>query len=91
VETPGGHSWSDYGSPSAINILVNLAGSINDIKLPAQPRTTINIGTICGGTAINTIASNASMEIDLRSEDAATLTTIAEYVRKKWISLNRKA
>ena len=83
VETPGGHSWSDYGSPSAINILVDLAGSINDIKLPVQPRTTINIGTICGGTAINTIASNASMEIDLRSEDAATLTTIAEYVRKK--------
>jgi acetylornithine deacetylase/succinyl-diaminopimelate desuccinylase-like protein len=83
VETPGGHSWSDYGCPSAINVLVTLAAAINTIKLPVQPRTTVNIGTICGGTAVNTIASNASMEIDLRSEDAATLTTITEYVRKK--------
>lgn len=83
VETPGGHSWSDYGSPSAINILVSLAAAINSIKVPVQPRTTLNIGTICGGTAVNTIAPGAAMEIDLRSEDAETLATITALVKKK--------
>lgn len=83
VETPGGHAWSDFGSPSAVHLLVNLAASIDSIKVPTHPRTTINIGTICGGTTVNTIAPWASMEIDLRSEDAETLTTVVEYVRKK--------
>lgn len=83
VETLGGHSWSDYGSPSAINVLVSLAAAINAIKVPVQPRTTLNIGTICGGTAINTIAPGAAMEIDLRSEDAETLDAITAYVKKK--------
>ncbi|MEN6571466.1 MAG: M20/M25/M40 family metallo-hydrolase [Anaerolineaceae bacterium] len=83
VETPGGHSWSDYGSPSAINVLVSLAAAINSIKVPVQPRTTLNIGTICGGTAVNTIAPGAAMEIDLRSEDAETLAATVAYVKKK--------
>ena len=83
VEAPGGHAWSDYGSPSAIHLLVTLAASINTIKIPVHPRTTMNIGTICGGTTINTIAPKATMEIDLRSEEADTLTTLTEYVKKK--------
>jgi len=83
VEAPGGHSWSDYGSPSAIHILVALAASINSIKIPVQPRTSLNIGLIRGGTAINSIAPCAYMEIDLRSEEAETLTSLAGYVKKK--------
>ena len=83
VETPGGHSWSDYGSPSAIHILVGLGASIKSIKIPTHPRTSLNIGMIRGGTTINTIATSAIMEIDLRSEDAETLTTLSEYVRNK--------
>ncbi len=83
VQSPGGHSWSDYGSPSAIHILVELAASIESIKIPTHPRTSLNIGVIRGGTTINSIAPCAFMEIDLRSEEPETLTTLAGYIKKK--------
>jgi len=83
VEAPGGHSWSDYGTPSAIHLLVELAASISKLNVPHHPRTSLNIGKIWGGTTINTIAPCAFMEIDLRSEDAATLKTLTDYVRMK--------
>ena len=56
VKTPGGHAWSDAGSPSAIHTLAKLIAAITAIKLPKDPRTSMNVGAIHGGTSINTIA-----------------------------------
>ncbi len=47
---------------------------------PHTPRTTYNIGRIRGGTSINTIAENASLELDLRSEQGHALTAMVEQV-----------
>jgi tripeptide aminopeptidase len=80
VKGQGGHSWHDYGQASAIHGLVQLANQILMVVPPAQPRTTINIGEIRGGTSVNTIAREASLELDLRSEDPATLTTMVAQV-----------
>ena len=79
VKTPGGHSWSSFGKPSAIHELARLVSQITQLDLPSQPRTTLNVGTIGGGMSINTIAPEAKMEVDLRSEDAEAL---AELVRR---------
>ncbi|MFN8412848.1 MAG: M20/M25/M40 family metallo-hydrolase [Anaerolineales bacterium] len=76
VRTVGGHSWSDYGQPSAVHELASLITQLTSIKLPREPRTTMNIGTISGGTGINVLASEAKCELDLRSEDPATLEKI---------------
>jgi acetylornithine deacetylase/succinyl-diaminopimelate desuccinylase-like protein len=73
VRSPGGHSWSDFGSPSAVHILAQLAADITQLAPPASPRTTFNIGRINGGTSVNTIAQFAECELDLRSEDATVL------------------
>lgn len=81
VKTPGGHSWSDFGSPSAIHELVKLAAGLQDLYLPGSPRTTLNIGIIHGGTAVNAIAQTACMEVDLRSEDHETLLNLASQVK----------
>jgi tripeptide aminopeptidase len=80
VNTKGGHSWIDYGSPSAIHRLAELVVKINAIPLPKEPRTTINVGTIEGGTSVNTIAPVASCELDLRSEDVNSLNQAIERV-----------
>jgi acetylornithine deacetylase/succinyl-diaminopimelate desuccinylase-like protein len=64
--TGGGHSWIDFGQPSAIHEIARLVSAISALKLPSQPRTTFNIGKISGGTSINTIAAHASFELDLR-------------------------
>lgn len=80
VTAPGGHSWSDFGSPSAIHFLVHLADELSRLKAPVNPRTTFNIGRIGGGTSVNTIAQQAWLELDLRSEDAGALRDIVAHV-----------
>jgi len=80
AETAGGHSWANFGRPSAIHELAILAGKIARLKLPVKPRTTLNIGTIQGGFSVNTIAAEAHLELDLRSESAKILADLEERV-----------
>jgi acetylornithine deacetylase/succinyl-diaminopimelate desuccinylase-like protein len=80
VETAGGHSWNNFGTPSAIHAAATLIDRISRIAVPANPRTTFNVGTISGGTSVNTIAARASFLLDLRSEDEAELTRLADQV-----------
>jgi tripeptide aminopeptidase len=82
VQTAGGHSWIDYGQPSAIHELTALSNRLTTLKLPRQPRTTLNVGTISGGSSINTIAAEAMLELDLRSENGATLEELARHVEQ---------
>ena len=80
ITTDGGHSWSDYGKPSAIHELSRLITNISALALPQHPHTTLNIGRVSGGTSINTIAANAWMELDLRSEEHLALLQLVSKV-----------
>ncbi len=82
VNGPGGHSWGSFGTPSAIHILSHVVTAVDKLKVPETPRTTYNIGTIEGGTSINTIAQFASLQLDLRSENVAVLDKLVEDVRR---------
>jgi acetylornithine deacetylase/succinyl-diaminopimelate desuccinylase-like protein len=80
VTAPGGHSWGNFGAASAIHTLAHVATDIDGLSVPASPKTTYNVGLIEGGTSINTIAQQASMWLDLRSEDPATLDDMVGHV-----------
>lgn len=80
VEAPGGHSWGDFGRPSAIHVLAQLAAAITSIDLPRAPRTTFNIGVIEGGTSVNSIAQSASMLLDMRSVEPLALNRLVSRV-----------
>lgn len=80
VRAPGGHSWGDYGKPSAVHELAALIGRLTALPLPEHPRTTMNVGVISGGTTVNTIAAEAWMELDMRSEDVSTLKRLIRRV-----------
>ena len=66
VKTRGGHSWSDYGQLSAIHELSKLVVQLTSMELPKEPRTTMNVGKISGGTSINVIAAEAWLELRSR-------------------------
>ncbi len=83
VNTSGGHSWVDYGKPSAIHELTRLATALLAIEMPESPRTTINIGVISGGISVNTIAAEAHLDLDLRSEDLSALEDLVDLVKSK--------
>jgi acetylornithine deacetylase/succinyl-diaminopimelate desuccinylase-like protein len=80
ARTSGGHSWSDYGQPSAVHELAKLVVELASLSLPAHPRTTMNVGKISGGTSVNVIASEASIDLDLRSEGRETLAALISAV-----------
>jgi acetylornithine deacetylase/succinyl-diaminopimelate desuccinylase-like protein len=80
--TKGGHSWSDYGQLSAIHELSKLVVQLTSMELPKEPRTTMNVGKISGGTSINVIAPEAWLELDLRSEGQASLARLVADAEK---------
>lgn len=89
ARTGGGHSWSDYGHPSAVHELAKLVVGLTSLTLPAHPRTTMNVGKISGGTSVNVIASEATLDLDLRSEGPETLAELVSAVEKLMHHSNR--
>ena len=73
---PGGHSWGDQGRPSALHSLFDAGLHALEVAAPAV----VNIGVAGGGTTVNTIAAEARLEIDLRSEDEEVLEGAADRV-----------
>lgn len=81
VTGPGGHSFGSFGTPSAIHGLGNIIAALASMKVPADPKTTFNVGMIEGGTSVNTIAASASALIDLRSVDDRVLDQLVEQAQ----------
>lgn len=73
ITGPGGHSWTDAGRPNPIVLLSRAIRRFSEVALPETPRTTINVGTIEGGTAVNAIPERAAARFDLRSTDPEQL------------------
>jgi tripeptide aminopeptidase len=69
----GGHSWGNAGSPSSIHGLSEAVHELYKLPLSNDPRTTLSVGTISGGTSVNSIAANADLLLDLRSLDSSAL------------------
>jgi acetylornithine deacetylase/succinyl-diaminopimelate desuccinylase-like protein len=79
---PGGHSYGAFGIPNPIHALGRAISIISDLRVPANPKTTFNVGVISGGTSVNSIPFEASMEIDMRSESAESLRAVDQAVRR---------
>ena len=70
---PGGHSFEAFGTASAIHAMGRAIARIGEVRTPSEPKTTFTVGTVTGGTSVNTIAGDAKMAIDIRSNDMASL------------------
>lgn len=82
ISGPGGHSWSDHGTPNPIVAAALVVSSLFRIVLPINPRTTLNVGTIEGGTSVNTIPERAVFKVDLRSSDPRRLDELEQHLRR---------
>jgi tripeptide aminopeptidase len=70
---PGGHSFAEFGLPSAIHAMGRAIAKIADLETPSDPKTTFTVGTVSGGTSVNAIASEARMAVDMRSNSTEEL------------------
>ena len=79
-KTPGGHSYANFGDPSAIQLLCGLVNELYQIQPPVRSRTTYNVGRIEGGTTVNSIAQQASMLYEFRSTAQDCLEEMEEKI-----------
>lgn len=82
ISGPGGHSWADWGVANPVHALGLAIGGVDQIDVPRQPRSSINVGRMAGGTSVNAVPAEAWCEVDVRSEAAATLAELETEVRR---------
>lgn len=86
--TQGGHSYADFGNRSAIAVLAKITCALYAQRLPEYlgSTTTYNVGTIAGGTSVNTIAQRADMLYEYRSNNADCL----RFMEQQMLSVLRE-
>lgn len=84
VSTCGGHSYSAFGNPNAIAYLSDFICKLYSQPVPQIPdrKTTYNVGTITGGTSVNTIAQSSEMTYEYRSDDREALAQMREQFQE---------
>lgn len=85
LKTEGGHSFANFGNRNAIHALSSMISTLYTIKVPKEDDsiTTYNVGAISGGTSVNTIAENAEMLYEYRSNNKNCL----EKMKKAFFSV----
>jgi acetylornithine deacetylase/succinyl-diaminopimelate desuccinylase-like protein len=81
IRGAGGHSWSDFGVPNPIIALSRVIARFSRTTVPANPKTTFNIGTVHGGTSVNSIPQVATMRVDTRSASVEQLDRLEKALR----------
>lgn len=83
ARTRGGHSFADFGSRNAIAVLAGLIAAFYAQEVPHRGAsiTTYNVGMISGGISVNTIAQQAQMLYEYRSDDARCLAAMESQMR----------
>jgi acetylornithine deacetylase/succinyl-diaminopimelate desuccinylase-like protein len=83
VRTEGGHSYGAFGNRNAIHLLSSMITTLYTVKVPKEgdSTTTYNVGLISGGTSVNTIAQEAEMLYEYRSDNMACLARMEEMFR----------
>ena len=84
VFTEGGHSYGAFGNKNAIAELSKIVNEIYSIEVPqiADSKTTYNVGGISGGTSVNTIAQNAKMLCEYRSDHQECLSVMQAHFQR---------
>ena len=75
---PGGHSYGAFGLVNPAYAMGSAIAMFSRITVPVEPKTTFNIGAVRGGTSINSIPAEVSMDVDMRSESCAELKKVNE-------------
>src|SRR5215475_2335946 len=82
VRGPGGHSWNDFGIANPIVVLARAIAAFSEIQVPSAPKTTFNIGSISGGTSVNSIPESVTIRVDIRSTQSDEIARVEDGLRK---------
>lgn len=73
---PGGHSYGAFGLVNPAFAMGDAIVRLSRLQVPSSPKTTFNVGAVRGGTSVNAIPSEVSMDIDMRSVSCGELQKV---------------
>jgi acetylornithine deacetylase/succinyl-diaminopimelate desuccinylase-like protein len=74
---PGGHSYGAFGRiANPLHALGRAVDTISQFEVPADPKTTFNVGRVGGGTSVNAIPFESWFEMDMRSASPSALQAL---------------
>ncbi len=79
---PGGHSWGAFGTVSPAFAMGDAIAKLGQLKVPKSPKVSYNVGVVSGGTSVNSIPFETSMEIDMRAVSPAALKDVDAQFKK---------
>lgn len=82
---PGGHSWGAFGLANPHHALGQAISNfvvVADQYTAEGPKTSYNVGVISGGTSINSVPFESSMQIDIRSVEPTRLDEMEALLEK---------
>lgn len=82
VKTKGGHSFFNFPEKNAIVEACTLIEELYHLDYQPLEKTTYNVGTIQGGTSVNTIAQEAHFLFEIRSVNAQDLHSMQQLVEE---------
>lgn len=82
---PGGHSWSDNGTPNPVHAISDVVGSFvreaeERISEERRGLCSYHFSVIEGGNSINSIPASARAKLDLRSEEPDLVQELASFL-----------
>lgn len=77
---PGGHAWGDREAPSPVPALGQALAQMYALERPGD--TSLNVGKLWGGEAINAIPQEVGLELDLRALEASVLGQKVSQIRE---------
>ncbi len=84
VKTVGGHSYNAYGNRNAIEVAARMIGALYEIDTTVlSGKTTYNVGTIEGGTSVNTIAQEVTFRYEYRSNAQDSMAAMKKLAEEK--------
>lgn len=84
---PGGHSFGAFGLVNPAYAMGGFLTEFGKSQVPATPKTTFNVGSVTGGTSVNSIPFEMTAEIDMRSDSKAAL----DAIEQRYLSLLQPA
>jgi di/tripeptidase len=73
---PGGHSYGAFGIVNPMAAMGHAVDQLYEVKVPAHPKTTFSASVVSGGVSVNSIPADVTLEVDMRSENAAELAKL---------------
>lgn len=77
---PEEYDWTRFNSVGAIVNMTEMISRILEIPLPGRPRTSINLGSVEGGSSYNMQAMKAKLKFEIRSESAEMVDSLARQI-----------